>query len=379
MRHLVTVILLALVPSCARGPARAPRASNTPEVNQLTATLDSQAPALLAKYRVPAVGVALIEDGRIVLERVYGKQGPGIPASPTTLFNVASLTKAITAETILRLVAAGQFSLDEPLSRYWVDPDVANDRRHELLTPRISLSHQTGFPNWRSENNGGRLAFNFTPGTAFGYSGEGYNYLARFAEKKLGRSFESLAQEYLFDPVGMTSTSYSSRAWMTGRTAIPADTAGNLGKPEIPPEGKWDAANNVSTTVRDYALFAISVMKGEKLTPALATERLRLHRSSLEGSPCAGKSADSLCPGSAGLSLGWERFDYPQATVMMHLGGNKRPDGAGESTMVYYYLGTRRGVVILTNGRNGESVNLDIVGIVDPHWPILPLFRAARQ
>ncbi len=379
MRQLATVILLALVPSCARAPARAARAPNTPEVNELTATLDSQAPALLAKYRVPAVGVALIEDGRIVMVRVYGDQGLGISASPTTLFNVASLTKAITAETILRLVAAGQISLDEPLSRYWVDPDVANDRRHELLTPRIALSHQTGFPNWRSENQGSRLAFNFTPGTAFGYSGEGYNYLARFAETKMGRRFESLAQEYLFDPVGMTSTSYSRRAWMTGRTAIPANWAGTWGQPAVSPAGKWDAANNVSTTVRDYALFAVSVMKGEGLTPALAIERLRLHRSSLERSPCAGKSTDSLCPRSAGLSLGWERFDYPQATVMMHLGGNKRPDGAGESTMVYYYLGTQRGVVILTNGRNGESVSLDIVGIVDPHWPILPLFRAARQ
>jgi hypothetical protein len=43
------------------------------------------------------------------------------------------------------------------------------------------------------------LQFQWQPGTQFGYSGEGFDYVARFAEKKTGRPFEELAQEYVFD------------------------------------------------------------------------------------------------------------------------------------------------------------------------------------
>lgn len=45
----------------------------------------------------------------------------------------------------LRLVSSGEWNLDEPLANYWVDPDVASDPRHKLLTTRHVLSHRTGF------------------------------------------------------------------------------------------------------------------------------------------------------------------------------------------------------------------------------------------
>ena len=125
---------------------------------------------MLADYEIASVGVALIEDGRVTLTKVYGEQAPGVPASNATLFNLASLTKPVTAEVILRLASSGALSLDEPMTKYWTDPDIATDPRREGLTARIALAHQTGFPNWRGE--GGRLAFRSDPGTAFGYSGE---------------------------------------------------------------------------------------------------------------------------------------------------------------------------------------------------------------
>ena len=51
----------------------------------------------------------------------------------------------------------------------------------------------------------------------------------------------------------------------------------------------------------------------------------------------------------------------------MHLGGNLRPDGAGESSIVYYYPGRRRAVVALLSGRNGEAVLNDVIDIVNPN------------
>lgn len=168
--------------------------------------------------------------------RVYGEQSPGVPATEQTLYNVASLAKPVSAETMLRLAAAGRVSLDEPLAGYWVDPDVAADPRHQRLTPRIALSHRTGFPNWRFQA-GGTLAFERDPGAALGYSGEGYEYARRFAQRKLGAGWESLASQYVFGPLGLTRTTYTRQPWFAGRIALPYGREGRYRDPpsRIPP------------------------------------------------------------------------------------------------------------------------------------------------
>ena len=327
------------------------------------ATLDAQVPALLGKYRIASVGLALIVDGRVVLERGYGEQSAGVPATPATLYNLASLTKPVTAEVLLRLVAASQLSLDEQMSSHWVDPDIASDARHRQLTLRIALSHQTGLPNWRGHSPDGKLAFAFAPGTAYGYSGEGYEYAARFAERKLGRSFEDLAQEQLFAPLQMTSTSFSWRDWMQGRLAVPLDADRGWGEPQVESTGQWNAANNLITTAGDYARFVTSVMRGEGLTRRLAAERLR---------PVSGPQPEwtcevapvTVCPQTLKVVLGWRRLQFADGPVFMHTGSNGRP--GGERTLAYFDPGRRRGVVILTSGAEGGQLYRDIAAIMDP-------------
>lgn len=338
-----------------------PSSCGTP--SSVEAALDAQVPGLLGKYRISAVGVALIAEGRVVLERGYGEQSAGVAASPATLFNLASLTKPVTAEVLLRLVAAGQLSLDEPMASRWVDPDVASDARHQLLTPRIALSHQTGLPNWRGNSPGGKLAFAFTPGSAYGYSGEGYEYAARFAERKLGRGFEDLAQEKLFAPLRMTSTSFSSREWMQGRLAVPLDADGRWGEPQVESAGQWNAANNLITTAGDYARFVASVMRGEGLTRRLATERRRPVSGPQPAWTCEVVPV-TACPKSLKVALGWRRLEFAGGPVFMHTGSNGRP--GGERTLAYFDPGRRRGVVVLTSGTEGGRLYRDIAAIMDP-------------
>ena len=138
---------------------------------------------LLHREHVASVSFATIANGRTMLAEAYGEAAPGVSASNTTLYNIASLSKPISAEVILRLASAGKLSLDEPMWRYWIDPDLAADQRAELLTPRMALDHQTGFANWRRAS-GSRLAFIRDPGTAFGYSGEGYQYVKVRGERR---------------------------------------------------------------------------------------------------------------------------------------------------------------------------------------------------
>jgi CubicO group peptidase (beta-lactamase class C family) len=142
----------------------------------------------LKESDVPSVAVAYIQDRKVAWTKVYGEQSPGVAATEKTLYNVASLTKPITAETILRLASARKLSLDESMSQIWVDPDIRDDPYSKLLTPRLCLSHQTGFANWR-RMTGGVLKIRWKPGTQTGYSGEGYNYVGAFAEKEVRKAF----------------------------------------------------------------------------------------------------------------------------------------------------------------------------------------------
>ncbi len=163
------------------------------------ADVDAHAAEWLKQSDVPSVAVAYVEDRTVAWTAAYGEQSPGVAATGKTLYNVASLTKPVTAETVLRLASAGKLSLDEPMWPFWLDPDIKDDPWAKLLTPRLCLSHQTGFANWR-RMTGGVLKIRWRPGTQTGYSGEGYNYVGRFVEKKMAKPFDVLAQQTVLIP-----------------------------------------------------------------------------------------------------------------------------------------------------------------------------------
>ena len=359
--------LLSLATACA-GQSSTHATTTSPSVR-----LDARVPALLADHGVASVGVAVIENGRVTLAKVYGRQAAGVPATDATLFNLASLTKPVTAELILRLASAGALTLDEPMARYWVDPDIATDPRRERLTARLALNHQSGFPNWRPDSAGGRLAFLFDPGSAFGYSGEGYDYVGRFAEKRVGRDFESLAQQYVLGPAGMTNTSYSSRGWMRNRLAIPLDTAGAWARPQVSDSGHWSGANNLITTIGDYARFVVSVMNGDGLTKAMLAER-RLPAAGPHPPFACKLEPPTPCPRALNFALGWVRIDYEGGPIFAFLGMNDRP--GGERTAVYFDPARRRGVVVLTSGQSaGQRLMLDVLDVADPGSPVTAFLR----
>jgi CubicO group peptidase (beta-lactamase class C family) len=367
-------LILTLAAACTSGGVATGGLSRAPAPARaaLEVTLDAQVPALLARYGVASVSMALIEDGRVVLERAYGEQSAGVPATVGTLYGLASVTKPVSAETLLRLAAAGRLSLDEPVASAWVDPDVAGDPRAQALTVRHALAHQTGLPNWRGRSPGGKLAFAFTPGTAYASAGEGYDYAAHFAERKLGRNFEDLAQEMVFGPLGMRSTSYSRRGWMTGRLAVPLDSVGRWGEPQVEDSSHWNAGNNLITTAGDYARFVVSVMHGEGLTPALDAERLRPARGPQMNGRC--RAAPAACPRAISQALGWVRLDYAAGPVFMHTGLNGRP--GGERTVAYFEPARRRGVVVLTSGSNGARLYADVAALLDPGAPTVAYLAA---
>ncbi len=261
------------------------------------------------------------------------------------------MAKPLSAEVVLRLVARGEVSLDESMATHWVDPDLADEPRRDLLTPRIALSHRTGFPNWRD----GTLRFERAPGEAFGYSGEGFEYMARFVEKKTGTPFETLAERLVFAPSGMTETAYTRRPWFEGRIAVPHDSDGTPLAPQI--ASRYIASDDVFSTPRDYARFLIGLVERQGIDAATAAERVRI-QTDRRAELCA-PPREATCPDEVGFGLGWESFLIEGRRYLMHTGMDE-----GTFTLGYVSPDAREGTVIFTNSRNGPQAVLPILDAI---------------
>lgn len=332
----------------------------TSRSSELQAGLDTTVARLLHEKKVASVSIARIEQGKIIFTAAYGSQAAGIPATPATLYNIASMTKPISAEVVLRLAAAHRLRLDEPMAPTWTDPDIAGDERSKLLTPRLALSHRTGLPNWRYET-GNVLRFLRAPGTTFGYSGEGFEYLARFVEKKTGEPFEALAQRLVFDPIAMHDSAYTRRRWFEGRIALPTDKNGTALVPQI--ADKFIASDALYSTPIDYAKFIVSLIKREGVDDGLANERQRI-QTDRKAELCP-PTRQAVCPDTVGMGLGWEVLKFGAETYLMHTGMDN-----GVFTFGYFNPGTGSGTVIFTNSANGPQIVLPILDVIgrDPKF-----------
>lgn len=323
----------------------------------LRTRIAQEVPASLAENDVPSASIAYIEDGKMAWTFAAGESEPGKPATTDTLYNIASMTKSLVAETVVRLSKSGAFSLDDSMASAWIDPDIKDDPRHKLLTPRIALTHRTGFSNWRHQTDN-ILKFQNDPDTQFGYSGEGMQYVARFIEKKLNTSLEELVADTVFKPAGMNETTFTDKPWLVDRIAMSQNDAGEH---KFSPRRKtWNAADDVWSSASDYARFMIWVMENPVSTERAATYWIPRHN--LKYQICQeGRVPLPLCPKSLGFTAGWTIYDTPENLIVMHGGGDE-----GEHTLGFFNPVTGSGAVILTNGANGQKVIQDVVKILLP-------------
>ncbi|MES2616727.1 MAG: serine hydrolase [Bacteroidota bacterium] len=297
----------------------------------------------LKQKHIPALGLSVIKDGKIEQIKVYGELEANHPAPLNTIWNVASLTKPITALVALKLINAGKWNLDEPLYTYYIDPDIANDSNTKKLTTRIILSHQTGFPNWRSKNADGKLAFEFEPGTKYQYSGEGYEYLRKALEKKFKKTLDQLANELIFKPLKMNDTRFVwDKKMDTTRFAKWHNAKG-----EQYPTSKSttvNAADNLLTTVEDYSKFLVHVLNGAGLSDKLYKEMVA--------------EQVSINPYKH-FGLGWwvdENINSNNDSALVHGG-----DDIGVHTIVFILPKSKQALLIFTNCDNGTDAFADLL------------------
>jgi len=307
----------------------------------LQASLLKDVPVWMAANHVPCVGVGLIEHGKIKWVKVFGQLQTGHPAPPNTLFNIASQTKPVTAMLTLKLIQAGKWSLDEPLSHYWIDPDIRNDPYLDKLTTRLVLSHQSGFPNWRTDNGGTKLRFLFEPGTKFGYSGEGFEYLRHALEQKFHRTLDILLDSILTGPLHMKDTRYWTRNLDTTRFAQWHDGQGR--RYPISTQTSVSAADDLITTVEDYCRLGVYTMKGaglsDSLFAAMTSPQVRIKENYYRG-------------------LGWGLVKgLPNGEYALEHGGSD----VGVRTMAIFLPVSGSGIVVMTNGDNGMFISDQVI------------------
>lgn len=296
----------------------------------------------LLNNRVPALGAGYIEDGKIQEVKVYGELEKGRPAPDNAIFNVASLTKPVTALVALKLIDAGKWSLDEPIYKYWIDPDIADDSRTRKLTTRHILSHQSGFPNWRREHADGKLAFAFDPGTGHQYSGEGFEYLRRALESRFDKTLDELAGELVFKPLNMSDTRFYWDETVDEKRFAKWHTAeGELY--ETYKNKTANGADDLLTTVEDYSRFMVHIMNGaglsEELYGQMISSQVRIKHNKYFG-------------------LGWwvDENVGDGENAIVHGG-----DDMGVHAIVFMLPKSKRGLVIFTNSDNGTAVYVQTI------------------
>lgn len=297
----------------------------------------------LKQKKIPSVGIGFIDNGQIKQISVFGELEQDQPAPLNTVWNVASMTKPITAAIALTLVNQGLWSLDEPIYKYYTDPDVANDSKSKLLTTRMILSHQSGFPNWRGNSSDGKLKFEFEPGTKYQYSGEGYEYLRKALESKLNESLEQLAHKLIFIPLEMKNTQFVWSKSMENKPYAEWHTsAGEIYETEK--FLKANAADNLLTTVEDYSKFLLYIMNGANLSESLQQEMI----------------ADQVRVNDfKHFGLGWwvdENINENEDYALVHGG-----DDIGVHCIAFVLPSSKKGLVIFTNSDNGTDAYMEIV------------------
>lgn len=331
----------------------------------------------MAHHGVPAVSIAVIHEGRIQWSRATGTvlAGQGQAVSGETLFQAASITKALTAFATLRVVDQGLVALEAPVNRYlrsWRLPD-GDSGPSESVTVEIVIAHMAGlsgfnFPGYAPgaaiptltqildgapPANTPAVRIVQPPGSAWAYSNGGYLVLQQMLQDVTGRAFPDLMDSLVLGPIGMEHSTFEQPL----PASLEVHAAAGHHEDGEPLPGRWRiqpelGAAGLWTTASDLARFALAV------------------------NAAANQSPDSLLSAGSAAALTTQRFINFSLGLLVrrngghawftHNGGNE-----GYRCLMYGYLTAGEGAVIMTNGEAGLALAGEIINSIayEYGWP----------
>lgn len=270
-----SVPFMAMAIVLAAACESSPKASMTARVDTLFAAWN--------RPDSPGCGVGVSRTGEVIYERGYGTASleRHVPITSSTVFPLASITKAFTAMSVLLAAERGLLSLDDDVSKYI--PEWSN--REHRVTIRHVITHTSGLRDayllqgWAPNNGKSNDALmkilsrqrglNFAPGAEYQYNNGGYLLLGRILERASGQTLGAFADANVFKPLGMTG------AYFNGDPVRAAPDHASGYSPQangwrLVPESSGYAGNaGMMSSVRDLLRWANNFADARVGTPAL--------------------------------------------------------------------------------------------------------------
>ena len=315
--------------------------------------IDKHLQEQMEEFNIPGMSIAIINKGKICYQNTFGYAdiSKKLPVTRNTIFEGASISKSVFAFFVMTFVENGKLDLDKPLFEYLPHPDITSDDRYKKITARMVLSHRSGFPNWRENEDDKILKTKFEPGTDYLYSGEGFQYLAMVLmhiENTNHEGLEKLFQERIAKPIGLEHTVFIQTPYTRSNKAEPYDEAGNwidwhddywFQKED----GKFYAPSSIHSESNDFSKWIIAVMHEEILSQENYEEMLKPHSKV----PFEGVDVS--------YTLGYLTPHFPFTNIYLHSGNN-------EGFTSWYVLDIKKdwGFVMFTNSDNGAQLGQEL-------------------
>ncbi len=256
--------------------AAAPWQTDAPLDQRVAAIVQSE---ILAKG-VPGVSVAVMRDGKMLLERAWGLSDVDkkTPAATSTTSQIASVTKPFTAVLVLKQVDRGRLSLSDPLGKHLpgVSPAFDTFTSEQMLNHTSGLAGDYRNPEQRLENKSpaelvamaAATPLTNKPGTTYLYSNTGYMLLAVLAEKLHGKSYAAALRDEIAAPLGLTTLAQCAEP-------RPGEATGSRRMPDgklVPPPGIHHSqllgAGGICATAGDLVKWTHALHTGRLLSAA---------------------------------------------------------------------------------------------------------------
>jgi CubicO group peptidase (beta-lactamase class C family) len=369
-RHLIAIALCAAAPVAAQAPAGWPEFTRA-----FQAYADSD--------KVVGASVVYVRDGRVAQRYDVGMQdkGANVRVDSQTIFHWGSITKSLTAISIMQLRDRGKLSLDDKIVRWVPELRTMHDPygMMDSITIRMLLSHTAGFQNGTWPYSKGRpwepfepttwnqlvammpyQQLEFRPGSRYGYSNPGFIYLARVVEQISGDPWEDYVQKNIFAPLELRWSYFRSTPYYlaphrshnyyverdSSRREQLVDNGAEFDPGITSPNGAWNAP--IGDLVK-YVAFLTNA-----LLPGMSRERydVVLSRPSLDEMWKPGKPMSQGYESSANewMGLGFFVLDRGGTRIVGHTGSQ-----AGFRSFYFFNPATKAGVIAVFNTTNEAS------------------------
>ncbi len=332
------------------------------------------------EFDVPGIAVAIVKDGKMVLEKGYGVRRTGQPAPVTadTLFRIASNTKAFTAAALAILVDEGRIHWNDRVVNLMPGFQMYDSYVTREMTVTDLLVHRSGlglgegdlmfFPpsNLTREQILQRLRF-LKPATSFrsGYAYDNLLYLVagQLIPAVAKTSWDEFVRRRIFTPLGMTHSGTDTETLLRGGdVAIPhSKISGKLEPLEQENVDNNAPAGSIVSCVSDLAKWVtVQLDRGKTANGRLFSEAQSKMMWTGQTILPAGSGPEALRPNFYEYGLGWFLRDYRGKRVVFHTGVL-----AGFVSRVLMVPDLKLGIVVLTNQEEEGAHSAIAWSIVD--------------